>query len=433
MSAESSKAAERAPLPALNESFLPREHAMYRPRHSARQHTALTAAGVFFCVPLLLWVFGVRPGEFENRKLAPFPTGWNLLTGLDEWAGDHLPLRQQAVSAVDGISRGVFGEPYQFGQQHPTGPIDDTKAPAPPKTPADRPNASLFPKVVEGRDGWLYLGLDALNACHPEKPLDQVLESVRALRDAVEKSGRTFVFTVVPDKSTQEPGRLPASYLGKSCHDEVNADLWQRLGKEKGLLDLRPVLTQAGVDTKAPTYQALDSHWTYGSATVATKALAERVQPGVAKTWHTTTGTVERLAPDLPRLLGRADEVDVQTYDLAPDGMAIQGHDVAEGTFREPTRVTRFPGTGLVRGSVGLIGDSFLFNFAPFTTAPFADLRLVHSDTAGTDPQAVAAMLADRDVVVFETAERSLVGGTNSLLDKEAVDVIAAELAKRPR
>ena len=43
---------------------------MHRPRHSARQRTALGCAVAFFLAPMLAFVFGVHPAEIENRPLS---------------------------------------------------------------------------------------------------------------------------------------------------------------------------------------------------------------------------------------------------------------------------------------------------------------------------------------------------------------------------
>jgi hypothetical protein len=42
-------------------------------------------------------------------------------------------------------------------------------------------------------------------------------------------------------------------------------------------------------------------------------------------------------------------------------------------------------------------------------------------------------MLADKDVVVLEASERSLVGGVNPMLNNDILGVISAGLAARPR
>ena len=42
-------------------------------------------------------------------------------------------------------------------------------------------------------------------------------------------------------------------------------------------------------------------------------------------------------------------------------------------------------------------------------------------------------MLADKDVIVVETVERSLLGGISPLTQKETLDAIEAQLSKKPR
>ncbi|MFD2398456.1 hypothetical protein ACFSVJ_19220 [Prauserella oleivorans] len=117
-------------LPAVHEAWLPREHALHRPRHGGRQLTALISAVVFFTAPTLMWVFGARPGEIENHKLAGFPSiadGWSFFTDLPAWATDQLVFRAGAIDAADAISRSLFGEPAPFGQgSRDTGPIPGT-------------------------------------------------------------------------------------------------------------------------------------------------------------------------------------------------------------------------------------------------------------------------------------------------------------------
>src|SRR5262249_10528423 len=156
-------------LPAVHEAYLPREHALHRPRHGKRQLTALICALLFFTTPTLLWVVGVRPTEIENHKLAGFPrvgNGFGFFTGLPQWALCQRALRASAINAADGVSRSVFGEeaPLDQGPSSDAGPI-----PAPPLQQPGAPNAPTAPslpgssqagyrKVVQGLDGWLYYG-----------------------------------------------------------------------------------------------------------------------------------------------------------------------------------------------------------------------------------------------------------------------------------
>ena len=424
-------------LPPLPESWLPREHPLHRPRHGVRQRSARVAALVFFCVPMLLLVVGVRAPEFENRKLADFPSpadGWGLFTGLDRWATDHLPLRDKAVLAEDGISRGLFGEPPQFKQGQPkkaeVGPVVAPIDPE-PNVPAP-PAPSEYQEVIEGSDGWLYFGFDVKGACAPELPLNDVFQRIAQLRQVVESSGRKFVLVVAPNKTTMVPEHLPPGYFGEACAAKARDEFWRRVSAETGAVDLRPGLELASQRIKGPVYSKLDTHWTFDGGLVLSRAIAEQIKPGVSVTWRSTQGKVVQIPGDLSALIGQRKSVVLQSYRLAPDGVSVRSRDV-DGSFAEPTRVTQSSGKGVVDTKVGMLGDSFTFYVRQYVVAGFADITLQNSDFVPADPHRTGAMLADQDVVVLEAAERSLVGGVNPLLDPNVIAAIGEELAKKPR
>lgn len=424
------------PLPPVHESELPTEHALYRPRHGTRQRTALVSAAVFFCTPLLLLVLGVRAPAIENRDLAAFPTpgdGWGMFTGLSPWATDHLPLREKALDIADAVSRGLFGEPPPLGQNPAPGPEQGPVAPPnPSEEDRERMREAGFPRVIEGSEDWLYLGYDMLGACLPERSLDEVIDSLDRLRDVVESSGREFVLVVAPDKSTMVPEHLPIDYVGTQCANEARTDFWRRVINDAGATDIRPALEQAANRRGAPVYSKVDTHWTYEGGLAMTRLLAEEVDPGVTAPWKATPATVVSRDGDLPPLIGQRAEFPLQTYDLAPDGVTVRSRAVDSG-FREPLNLSQAPGTGMVAPSVGVIADSFTLLATPYLAGTFTNLTAIHSDTIGVDPVAVGPMFADKDVVVFQAAERSLIGGINPLLDKQTIDAIGDELARRPR
>jgi hypothetical protein len=423
-------------LPPVHESELPTEHALYRPRHGTRQRTALVSAAVFFLTPLLLMVLGVRPASIENHELAAFPTpadGWGQFTGLNPWATDHLVLRQQALDVADWVSRGLFGEPPPLGQGEQEGPAQGPVAPPDP-TDEDRERVreAGFPRVIEGSAGWLYLGYDMLGACLPEKPLNDVIASLERLRDRVESSGRKFVLIVAPDKTTMVPEHLPKDYVGAKCASEARNAFWRRVIGDAGATDIRPGLVEAAQRRGAPVYSKVDTHWTYEGGLAMTRLIAEEVEPGVTAPWKATPADVVQRDGDLPPLIGRKAGFPLQTYDLAPDGKTVRSRAVDTG-FREPLALTQAPGPGVVERSVGVIADSFTLLATPYLAGTFTNLTAIHSDTIGVDPRSIGPMFADKDVVVFEAAERSLLGGINPLLDKQTIDQIGDELAQRPR
>jgi alginate O-acetyltransferase complex protein AlgJ len=163
-----------------------------------------------------------------------------------------------------------------------------------------------------------------------------------------------------------------------------------------------------------------------------TRLLAEAVDPGVTAPWMAAPAKVVKRDGDLPPLIGRRVEFPLQTYNLAPDGVTVRSHAVDSG-FREPLNLRQAAGKGMVEPSVGVIADSFTLLATPYLAGTFTNLTAIHSDTIGVDPVAVGPMFADKDVVVFQAAERSLVGGINPLLDKQTIDKIGDELARRPR
>lgn len=419
-----------------HESWLPKEHTLYRPRHGSRQLTARICALTFLFLPLVLLIVGVRPEQIENRRLTLFPSlaaGWGFFTGFNPWATDHVPLRGEAVGVEDWVSRQIFGEPPKLGDQGTNqGPVQGPVAPSEGDKDRDRVRANGFPKVIEGSDGWMYLGYDMLGACLPEKPLTDVIDSLRRLRSVVESSGRKFVLVVAPDKTTVVPEHLPPNHLGDACSKQARLNFWYQVVRNVGDVDLRPALLEAGQRRGAPVYSKVDSHWTFEGGVVMTRALAEAIDPGVTASWRVTPGSVVTHTGDLPPLIGKQIDYPVQNFDLAPDGTTVRSKALATD-FREPVNIGQSSGAGVVNAKIGMVADSFSLYAGPYLAGGFSDLEVTSLDTFAERPAAIADMLADKDVIVVETVERSLLGGISPLVQKENIDAIQAALAKKPR
>jgi len=424
-------------LPLTPESWLPKEHNLYRPRHSSRQRTALTCAIVFFMAPVLLWVVGVQPTAFENRPLRPFPglgDGWGFFTGLTGWATDHLPLRQAGVQAADGIGTGGFGDPPGSGQgtNHDTVGIDQGQRPA---GTGDVPGY-VYPQVIPGKDGWLYLGEDVNAKCRPVMDLDHVVSALQRLRAAVENSGRRFVLVFAPDKYTEEPSHLPDDFVGKSCAQARTTDFWNRVPRETGALDLRPALADAKQRLGRPLYDPNDTHWSYDGGLVMTYALGQAITPGSTTNWRAAPDGVRPWPADLARVLGRTEQRTLPTYSLSTDGGADRTRYIASD-FRSPLHLTQPDGArpvGSIAPKVGIVADSFTQFATPYLAATCQDVTIVHGDTvAESNENQLAEMFADRDVVTFEFVERSVTGGSSSLLRDQTIGELANALARHPR
>lgn len=418
----------------MHESWLPLAHPMHRPRHSPRQRTALICAIAFFLAPVLAFVLGVRPTEIDNRPLQRFPTpaqGWRVFTGLPTWAADHLPFRGAAVRAQNAISRGVFGEPPPVrGDQQPRTPLGPI-AGQPSVSGRFDIDVSAIPPVIEGSDGWLYLGEDVRFKCAPTRSLDESIEALRQLRSAVLASGRRFALVIAPDKTTMAPQHLPDRYLGKDCANEATAEFWRRVPAETDAIDLRAPLRDVIDSGRSTVYDALDTHWTYEGGVVMTYALANELAPSITSAWRLTPSKAVTWPADIPILLGRDQHRVLQAYELAPDGLTNRSN-FDPSDFRQPKRYTSPPIAGAINRPIGMVADSFTQFASPYLAAVCSDITIVHPDTVAGDLQRSAAMLAEKEIIVFEIAERRLAGGTSPLLLRQVVDEISRAVAARP-
>ncbi len=428
----------------MHEALLPREHSLHRPRHGTRQLGALLAAVVFFTTPLLSWTLGARVGEFENRKLAEFPSitqGWGFFTGLSQWATDHLVFRQDAITAADGISQGLFGEPAPLdrGAQQ-QGPVGGAATPTPTVPggkqqqvqPDEQQPLPGFTKVVQGKDDWLFFGLDFQAKCKPDKTIDDTLARIRKLKQVVEASGRGFLLLVPPDKTTVEAGQLPETYGGKDCAGPVAAEFWSKFSREPGIVDVRPILAETKKRLGKPVYQKLDTHWGDEGAIAAVRELAERLQPGVTAPWSVSLGESFTSSADLANMIGKPQQNSGFHYEVKPDGTT----NMAKGlgvTFSQPYPISNKQLPGMLPGQVVVFGDSFLVSLSRYMHAAMSSFTVQHYGFAVTDPAAAGRTAANNDFVIFEAVERNLTSGTAGFLSYEFIEAFGKELAGKPR
>ncbi|MBB5910778.1 alginate O-acetyltransferase AlgX-related protein [Actinoalloteichus hymeniacidonis] len=431
-------------LPEVHESWLPREHSLYRPRHGGRQLIALLAGVVFFAAPLAVYGMGVRATEIENRPLVAFPgfaDGWGFFTGMPQWAVDNLVFRESAIRLADGISRGVFGEPPGRGiPDQPAGPavLPQPPAPSPPSEESTDLTEQLIlaesSEVIEGKDGWLYLGYDVEGKCDPYRDLDQSIASLRELRRVVEESGRELIVLIAPDKSTIVPEYLPDEYPDLECARVATEDFWARVPAETGALDLRAALRQPdpAPESGRPAYHLMDTHWTDEGAIEATRALAEQISPGSSDSWLIDRQGRWDHTPDLAVMQGRIEAESGTRYRLRPDG-TVDRTGPRINRLDEAVHFSSPATTGMVTERVAMLGDSFMVSTSRYLPAAFADLRLINYTVAQSDRQAMLDVLVAGDVIVVQSVERLIAGGVTPFLDPGVVADIGAALAEHPR
>ncbi|GII60553.1 hypothetical protein Skr01_06380 [Sphaerisporangium krabiense] len=379
-----------------------------------RRRVAALAAFVFFFGPAVAFAAGDRAGEIENRQLAAFPAlSRRFAAGFEAWAVDHLPLRGEAVRAHALLSEGLFGEQPSYATAGPR----------------------AYPRVIEGRDGWLYFGDDVAEACRPAGTTAGILDRVRRLGEIVRRSGRRFVFTVAPDKTTVSPDKLPDRFLGEGCLRGRKKEFWAALdaARPPGYLDLRAPLLRLQRDTGEPAYFRTDSHWSERSAALYGEELARVLRPGLSEDTRLTFLGRSPREGDLGRLLGAPRQEDAARWRLDRDGVRRVAQDDRDAplAFRVTNASAR---AALFRPRTLLIGDSFTRESTPWITPYFADLTVLRSDApARAGPERVAGYVRDAEVVVFEMVERYWAGGHGETLTDETLAAVEKALEAAPR
>jgi hypothetical protein len=406
-----------------------------------RRPAALLLAVLFFFGPAFAFLVGARAEQLENRRLAEFPSlssGWDFFPQFTAWATDHLPLRGEAVRGNAALSERLFGEaPSYGGEGHPVnrgGPAAGV-----PSGGGTTSDAQVdYPAVIEGRHGWLYFGGDVKNLCEPTLGVDDVISRLDRLARAVQSSGRRFVLTVAPDKTSFYPDELPRTYVGERCATERRREFWNALTRTPpdGLLDLRPALTREQAHVGAPLYRRTDTHWGPRGAAVYARQLAAALDPSLLQNTQLVSLGTTSLPGELGPMLGRPGVDKVEDVALSRAGVTPVGReslDLPEMPYGPETFRATTGEAPLFEPKTLLLGDSFSTASRKMLGCFFSDLTLLHNEMAGEDAQLVADSMVGSDVVVLEIVERTIASGRGALIENAALSTIEQTLAANPR
>lgn len=196
--------------------------------------------------------------EFENRAAAPWP---------DRTAGSTFQARFEQAFADR------FGRRDELIELHHRALIDVF-------------NVSPVPKVLLGRDGWLFfMGEDGHSIDRHYRGVVPFSDAEVAgfVREITRRSaylrahGIPYVATVVPDKATIYPELLPA-WIHPSRRPSPLVRATEELASQGQVdyVDLRPVLLQAKRSQRV--YFITDSHWNLVGANLGYDVLMHRIQ-----------------------------------------------------------------------------------------------------------------------------------------------------------
>jgi len=392
-----------------------------------RRWIALIALAFFFG-PAVAYVVGERARPIENRGLSPRPTpahGWRFFPETSTWFTDHLPLRRQAIETNSSLTRRVFDEEPVYG----TGGEPSGGSATAGVTGDDRAgDAPAYPPVVSGREGWLYSGEDFHKPCEPVRTVANTLARLDRLARMVEASGRRFVFTVAPNKSTVTPEFLPDEILGRDCWESASEDLWRALREDPPdyYVDLRAALERQQKADGVPIYLQLDTHWAPRAHGVYAEQLAEALEPGLWEGSKIVEAGSRQSGGDLAALLAEDRTARVQNWKVVRPGVT--------GDYQKPFRMGRTPhrlrqtstDAKLFAPRTLLLADSFTQNARRNVVGLFADVSLLSTQTSKNE--VAAASIADAEVVVLEIVERYVVGGFSQMFDDNRLAAIEAAL-----
>ncbi|HEY9472761.1 MAG TPA: hypothetical protein VIS06_02800 [Mycobacteriales bacterium] len=410
-----------------------------------RRPASFVLAALFFFGPAGAYLAGVRAAPIENHPLRSFPglsSGWAFFEQMSAWSIDHLPLRGEAVRANVALNERMFGEPpaYTSGD---SGPID-AQALAPSGVQTQQSDQT-YPRVIQGTDGWLYFGGDVSSLCQPQMSVSEVMSRLERLSTAIERSGRRFVFTVAPDKSTVWPKNLPASYLGEDCATARRTAFWTavRTHPPTGYFDVRGPIEAVQQRTGQSSYWKEDTHWGQYAAATYAERLAMRVDPTVFRSPPAIScgGTATRLG-DLSAILGRPETDTMAACQIAVGDTPITGSfpvvpgsttpDFGSAPVKIDNRYAAKVGFSGVRDRTLLLGDSFSSASRPYLFPLFEDLTLLQNQTAGQSPSRVADAIVNSDVVAYEIVERTVAGGQDAFLAERTVQAVERALRAHP-
>ncbi|MBM4029392.1 MAG: hypothetical protein FJ280_28945 [Planctomycetes bacterium] len=278
-------------------------------------------------------------------------------------------------------------------------------------------------RVLEGRQGWLFLGDQGTIADYrgmlpfTSQQLRHWQQSLESRRDWLDRQGIPYLFVVCPDKHTIYPEYMPARI--NRVRTQTRLDQFLRhmeVHSKVQILDLRPALRE--MKKTHLCYQPQETHWNGVGAFAGSQEIARQLRTRFGNLPTLTMDQCEiyqqeNAETDLLRLLGRT-QVRTMMDNVRPrHGLAAQ---VQWDTDRPHGR-----GCVLIRsrcrtapiGRALVVCDSFATHMIPFLAELFREALYVWSGSDNFLPADVLDL--GPDVVIQEIVERALCEMTPNL------------------
>ncbi len=367
--------------------------------HPVRDRVLVALFALALVVPLggLLMKPGERTIPFENRNAEPWPTlsptpsMRDVVSGFERAFADRFGGRDALIRLYRDASLLVF-------------------------------HRSPAPKVLIGRNGWLYFTGEDMRALDrhyrgtepfADTEIDALVRELVRRQAFLAAHGIAYVVAIVPDKQTIYPEHLPP-WVRRAPRTPLDRaiDALERDGRVR-IVDLRPPLIAA--KPRDRVYFKTDSHWNVLGARVGYEAIMREVNEALAPDKRIPvlppprpayTPGVDVYSGDLAEMLGRPRRY--REDDLAPLGKLLA--DMPPKCSRHADRAAgAVPRETFICGGEGRLTllmqrDSMGIPLVPLLAPNFR--RSVFLVERRLDP---AVVLAERpDVVIEEMVERTM-------------------------
>jgi hypothetical protein len=392
---------------------------------------------VFFFTPLALLIVGVRPSNIENHAPSRFPhlqASWATFDRLNTYFSDNLPLRDVAIRDNERLSESLFGQPAPRSQGDSsvagavtpgvvtspttTAPAEGADAPPPKQTeqqnflrlppPAPEPPESSNDEVTVGQGGWLYLTGEFYKECEPGQPPTTVIANLQRLQKILAASGRTFIFTLAPDKSAAEPQFLPSNYPDQSCAPAAKQQTFSLLNQARipGYIDMKDLIAEHQIAEGRLYYLRKDTHWNSLADVLFAEQIAQRLDPTLLD-GLISTESITSYVGDLTVLLGDPTADRTITDKLTRPGVTTSQATVSLAPGISGTESKAVSGAApLVGGRTLLVGDSFSEAVQSSLVPFFSDLLSVKNAYFAEAPETMFDAMASSKTIILVWNER---------------------------
>lgn len=258
-------------------------------------------------------------------------------------------------------------------------------------------HTSVEEQVVLGKDGWLFFEktLDDYRGIGlSDEELSQIAKKLSDMQSELESQGKTFIFTIAPNKNSLYP-----QYMPKYIQNDAESSNAARL---KAFLDAEGVryvdLFEAFRSQSEPLYYATDSHWTdRGAALAADRLLSAAGIRGDFFTEQFAAG--ERHLGDLYDMLYPGSKANEDSSVIA-EGFSFENLNEPKGGNAITIRTEQ----AAAEGKLFCWRDSFGISLYPYLAESFGEAVF----SRATDYDLTSADVQSSDVVILEIVERNI-------------------------